>query len=183
MNKAQKNRRKSVSNKCMNKQVAIAAVVVALSIGYIAATKKWHLFCPVTYTRMFSSSSSSPPQSSTSPVAAPLRKFTTSELKQHTGEEDLTQIYVSVKGNVYRVSAQYYGPGESYHCFAGTDASRNLAKGIIGKDEADADWRNLSPEHMETLNGWEKRFMAKYAVVGTLVEDEEFKKRGAAFSP
>ena len=84
---------------------------------------------------------------------------------------------------MYRVSPQYYGKGQSYNCFAGTDCSRNLGKGIIGKDEANADWRTLNEDHMNTLNSWERRFQEKYVIVGTIVEDDEFMKRGQEFSP
>lgn len=172
--------------------LGLAAAILAVGFGYIAVTKKWHLLCPVTYTRMFSSpasssssSASSSPSSSAATAGdevADLPKFTTAELKKYKGETDPTKVYVSVKGVVYRVTFQNYGPGENYHCFAGADVSRNLGKGDVSDSEIDADWRGLSAEQLAMLDQWvEGTFKKKYKVVGTLVQDNEFLERGRQF--
>ena len=163
--------------------VAIAVAVSAVAVGYMWYADRWSLLCPVTHTDTLFSRTAKTPTPATSGAAAPLRTFTCAELKQFDGTRDAANIYVAVRGVVYRVSPQYYGAGMTYHCFAGTDASRNLAKGIIGTTEADADWRNLSAEHVSVLDGWATRFAEKYSVVGTVVEDDEFKRRGASFAP
>lgn len=162
-------------------KIAVVVAITACAFAYIHITKRYSLLCPVTYTRYFSSSSTTGAAASGSAEAG-TRKFTLDELKQYDGT-DPTQIFVAVKGKVYRVSPQFYGKGASYNCFAGTEASRNLAKGIIGKDEANADWRNLNEEHMASLESWVAKFEEKYSIVGTIVEDEEYIKKGKEFAP
>lgn len=47
------------------------------------------------------------------------RLFTEKELSKYSGED--TEIYLAVLGKVFDVSkgADYYGPGKTYHKFAG----------------------------------------------------------------
>ena len=125
-----------------------------------------------------------------------LRDFTVSQLRQFDGRPagpggmpggvpagpkgpskeatNVGPIYVSVKGNVYDVSgaADLYGPGQSYHCMAGREASRALAK--LSFDEADlsnTDITDLGPFQRETLAGWEEKFRhyKSYPIVGKCV--------------
>lgn len=94
-------------------------------------------------------------------------------------------IYLSVKGRVFDVTkgADFYGPGKGYGVFAGKEVSRCLGKMEVNDKESNAGWRNLSAEHMETLNDWEGRFVAKYPVVGVFQPDPHFEMRGVAFDP
>lgn len=78
---------------------------------------------------------------------------------------------------------QFYGPGSPYEVFAGKEATRCLAKMIIGADEANAGWGNLSDENLSTLNDWIEKYEAKYPVVGHFVPDPDFITRGDAFEP
>ncbi|KAJ2903392.1 hypothetical protein MKZ38_009969 [Zalerion maritima] len=59
--------------------------------------------------------------------------FTLEELAQYDGSQDDTPIYLSINGTVYDVSAnrRTYGPGGSYHWFAGVDASRGFVTGCF----------------------------------------------------
>ncbi|CAI9094687.1 OLC1v1030465C1 [Oldenlandia corymbosa var. corymbosa] len=95
-----------------------------------------------------------------------------SQLKQFDGSDPSKPIYVAVKGRVFDVTAgkSFYGPGGSYCMFAGKDASRALAK--MSKEEADicGSLDGLTEKEMQTLNDWEKKFEAKYPVVGSLSE-------------
>lgn len=99
--------------------------------------------------------------------------------------EDGRPIYLSVKGIVYDVTkgADFYGPGKGYGVFAGKEVSRCLGKMEVNDKEANAGWRNLSEEHVKTLNEWEARFVAKYPVVGKFEADPHFEMRGVAFDP
>ena len=105
------------------------------------------------------------------------RGFTAAELQLCKGEKG-QPLYVGVKGVIYSVSPQFYGPGAAYDCFAGVEASRNLARGTISDNEANASWRCLNETEMETLDGWAERFAEKYEVVGWFVPDEEYEARG-----
>ena len=65
------------------------------------------------------------------------RPFTREELADYKGTGEAPEglanppLYVAVKGKVFDMSFggfTMYGPGSSYHMFAGRDASRALAK-------------------------------------------------------
>lgn len=59
--------------------------------------------------------------------------FTQAELAKYDGTNTDAPIYVAIKGAVFDVSAkkEMYGPGGSYHCFAGKDASQVHTTTII----------------------------------------------------
>ncbi|KAI1344998.1 membrane-associated progesterone receptor component 1 [Xylariaceae sp. FL0016] len=111
------------------------------------------------------------------PPAVVFKTFTPRTLLPYNGLNDMP-IYFAVRGRVFDVSSgrNFYGPGGPYENFAGRDASRGLAchsfdedmltKNLDGPlDKLDG----LGPEEMESLAGWEERFMSKYLVVGRLV--------------
>ncbi|KAG5490839.1 hypothetical protein JKF63_00961 [Porcisia hertigi] len=109
---------------------------------------------------------------------ANMRSFTTGDLAPFTGENGVP-IYMSVKGIVYDCTsgADFYGPGKSYAVFAGKEVSRCLGKMLISDEEANANWDDLSPEHMQTLDEWAEKFEGKYPVVGRFEPDEDFYTR------
>ncbi|KAJ2719967.1 Dihydrodipicolinate synthase, partial [Coemansia sp. Benny D115] len=85
-------------------------------------------------------------------------------------------------GKVYDVSAGhgFYGPGGSYHVFAGRDASRLLAMqsfddGITEKElESPVDTLDdLTPDECESLDAYVGLFTVKYRCVGELVDDDD----------
>lgn len=102
------------------------------------------------------------------------------DLALHTGTEEKPEnygtapIYVGAGDQVFDVSfggVMFYGPGCSYHRFAGKDASRALAK--MSFDPADtetADVSDLTDKQRETLQDWIKTFGERksYPVVGRL---------------
>lgn len=116
--------------------------------------------------------------------AGEMKKFTAKDLARFTGENG-KPIYVSVKNKVYDCTggAAFYGPGKAYAVFAGRECSRCLGKMLISDEEANANWDDLSPEHMQTLNEWEAKFGSKYPVVGTFEPDDEFFARQKRFTP
>ena len=111
-------------------------------------------------------------------------EFNAETLAPFTGV-DGRAIYVSLKCVVYDVSAgvNFYGPGAPYAFFAGKEVSRCLGKMEMDETEANAGWRNLSEEHMQTLNDWETKYKAKYPVVGTYKTDPHFEIRGMELAP
>lgn len=96
--------------------------------------------------------------------------FTLAQLKQYDGSDSSKPIYVAVKGRVFDVTAgkSFYGPGGSYCMFAGKDASRALAKMSKNEEDVIGSLDGVSEKEMQTLNDWEKKFEAKYPVVGSL---------------
>lgn len=112
-----------------------------------------------------------------------LRPFTAEELNEFDGERS-AEIYISVKGTVFSVTAQLYGPGAPYHCFAGTECSRCLAKSILGSTkELNADWATLSRAHIDVLDGWLETFTKKYPIAGWFVADTAYLAKGAVLEP
>lgn len=66
------------------------------------------------------------------------------------------EILLAVKGNVYDVSfggKEHYGPGGSYHIFAGIDASRALAKMSFDPNDVNSsDLSDLTEEQLKILD-------------------------------
>jgi membrane-associated progesterone receptor component len=110
------------------------------------------------------------------------KEFKRSELAPFKGTQEVpagrvdAPIYVGIKGKVVDVSfggKEFYGPGETYHIFAGIDASRALAKMSFNEEDLkNSSIDDLTPEQLKVLDDWEKKFITtkKYPVVGTIVE-------------
>jgi predicted heme/steroid binding protein len=58
------------------------------------------------------------------------------ELTKYDGPDPTKPIYLALNGTIYDVSAspQTYGPGGSYHFFAGRDAARAFLTGCFAED-------------------------------------------------
>ncbi|CAM8895357.1 unnamed protein product [Rhodiola kirilowii] len=80
-------------------------------------------------------------------------------------------IYLAVKGRIFDVTSgkSFYGPGGGYEMFAGKDASRALAKMSKNEDDAVADIDGLSSKEIGVLGDWERKFEAKYPILGRVV--------------
>lgn len=115
---------------------------------------------------------------------AEMKSFTAAELAQFTGENS-TPIYMSVKGKVYDCTggAAFYGPGNSYAVFAGKEVSRCLGKMLISDEEANANWDDLTPERMQSLDEWAAKFDSKYPVIGVFAPDEAYYARQKMLTP
>jgi membrane-associated progesterone receptor component len=93
-------------------------------------------------------------------------------------------VLMSVKGIVYSVSPDWYGPGMGYNIFAACDCSRQLAKVIVSDAEINADWTvNLTDKEMGVLDDWEDKLKSKYHAVGWFTPDAEFTARARTFEP
>lgn len=95
-------------------------------------------------------------------------EFTAQELLRYNGTDPSKPIYVAIKGRVFDVTAgnSFYGPGGAYTMFAGKDASRALAKMSKNEEDVCASLEDLSEKEIGVLNDWEKKFEAKYPIVG-----------------
>lgn len=97
-------------------------------------------------------------------------ELTPDQLKDFDGSDPSKPIYVAIRGNIYDVTTgkSFYGPGGAYCAFAGKDASRALAK--MSKDESEVvpNLDGLTEKEIGVLADWEKKFQAKYPVVGTV---------------
>ncbi|PWW71738.1 cytochrome b5 [Tuber magnatum] len=93
------------------------------------------------------------------------------ELKVADGSVEGRPVYVAIKGTVFDVSnnRSSYGPGGSYHVFAGKDASRALAKSSVKPEDAIAKWDDLGDKEKGVLNDWYTFFSKRYNIVGRVV--------------
>jgi len=98
------------------------------------------------------------------------RTFTLAQLKQYDGSNPTGPIYIGTGGLVFDVTggASFYGPGGPYASFAGTDASRGLAKMDLKSSSFGVD--DLTASEKNTLREWKEKYEAKYPVVGKIVD-------------
>ena len=70
--------------------------------------------------------------------------MTLDELAAYDGTDPSKPLYLAINGTIYDVTsgARMYGPGGSYHPFAGCDASRGFVSGCFQEDRT-ADMRGL----------------------------------------
>ncbi|XP_047338491.1 probable steroid-binding protein 3 [Impatiens glandulifera] len=98
-------------------------------------------------------------------------ELTLNQLKEFDGSDPSKPIYVSVRGRIFDVTTgkSFYGPGGPYALFSGKDASRALAKMSKNEEDVCASLDGLSAKEIGVLDDWEKKFEAKYTVVGKVV--------------
>ncbi|KAJ9167635.1 hypothetical protein P3X46_019252 [Hevea brasiliensis] len=98
-------------------------------------------------------------------------EFTADQLIHYNGTDPSKPIYIAIKGRVFDVTAgkSFYGPGGSYAMFSGKDASRALAKMSKEDEDVSPSLDGLTEKEMGVLNDWEKKFEAKYPIVGRVV--------------
>lgn len=94
----------------------------------------------------------------------PQRDFTIDQLRDYDGT-DKKPIYIALNREVFDVSAavEFYGEGSGYHCFAGREASRAMAK--LSFDEIELSNPNiddLGPFEKSTLDEWYQKFKVDY---------------------
>jgi membrane-associated progesterone receptor component len=102
---------------------------------------------------------------------APKDEWALGELKAYDGSADQKgPLLIAVDGSVYNChkGRHFYGPGCEYHVFAGRDATRLLAKGLLEEEPPEALGQPLSYVERAALAGWLLTFRAKYECVGKL---------------
>lgn len=94
------------------------------------------------------------------------------ELKYYDGSAEDRPIYVAIKSTVFDVSkkAEVYGPGKSYHVFAGKDGSRGLGKSSLKAEDAVADFSTLDDKEKGVLDDWFTYFSKRYNIVGKVTD-------------
>lgn len=103
----------------------------------------------------------------------PDKTFSLAELYQFNGADANKPLYLGCGGLVFDMSSarNFYGPGAGYGVFAGRDASKGLA--TMQVQYTNADISSLTDEQRTTLNEWKNKYIAKYPVVGRIVDASE----------
>ena len=145
--------------------------LIPLILGIASALILWYVLMGNESSSKASSASAAPEEDEDPP-----RCFTPESMRVYDGVQKPDTIYIALKGKVYDVTRgkSFYGPGGSYHIFAGRDASRGLAK--MSLDIADVDEpkiNDLSLSELDELQSWSDRIAAKYKCVGWLVDEAE----------
>jgi membrane-associated progesterone receptor component len=98
-------------------------------------------------------------------------ELTLEQLKQFDGTDPSKPIYIAVRGRIFDVTTgkSFYGPGGSYVVFSGKDATRALAKMSKNEEDVVASVDGLTEKEIGVLNDWEKKFEAKYPIVGRVI--------------
>ncbi|KAH7103015.1 cytochrome b5 [Auriculariales sp. MPI-PUGE-AT-0066] len=101
-----------------------------------------------------------------------MKTFSEKQLKQFDGTDPTKPIYLALDGEVFDVSAgrHTYGPGGSYHHFAGVDHARAFVTGCF-KEHKTHDIRGFTESQIGSLNHWKDFFRTskKYFKVGTIL--------------
>ncbi|KAJ2077907.1 hypothetical protein H4R24_004843 [Coemansia sp. RSA 988] len=104
------------------------------------------------------------------------RVFTQVELSQYDGTNPEKPILLAIEGDVYDVTlgSGFYGPGASYHLFAGRDASRAFGTNCLSRnDHLTHDTRGLGESELAGIQGWHRLFdnHQQYVKVGVVKLD------------
>lgn len=75
-------------------------------------------------------------------------------------------------GIVFDVSSKrdVYGPGGSYHVFAGKDGSKGLGLSSLKVEDAIPDYSSLKPTELKVLDDWVSFFTKRYNIIGQIVK-------------
>ena len=125
----------------------------------------------VVYRFLMGNEASSAEEQQLAKESEPTRGYSRPDLTQYNGVDN-ERILIALKGTVYNVTQgkAFYGPGGSYHIFAGRDASRGLAKmSLEVKDVDDPSIDDLNLSEIDAMNNWAEKLAAKYPIVGHLV--------------
>ena len=98
------------------------------------------------------------------------------ELAKYDGANSLHDpILLAADGLVFDVGTarDRYGPGAEYACFAGRDASRMLAKGLLVDEDNKSARLPLTVTEKAVLAAWVFSFKSKYPVVGQLKSNDD----------
>jgi membrane-associated progesterone receptor component len=108
------------------------------------------------------------PDYSNQPV--PNVKISMEELSKHGADADT--VWIGINGLVFDVTSrrEMYTNKQGYGIFAGTDATRCLAKSSLDPNEMLplGSLEGLTDKQLETLKQWEQYYRKRYPVVGQL---------------
>nr|CAD7597115.1 unnamed protein product [Timema genevievae] len=99
------------------------------------------------------------------------RLFSVNDLSKYNGIEGSKGLYLSILGKVYDVKKgkQHYGPGGSYHSFAGKDASRAFITGDFNETGLSDDVLDLTPQELKSIIHWTEFYARDYKYRGKLI--------------
>ncbi|CAN8068300.1 unnamed protein product [Agarophyton chilense] len=106
----------------------------------------------------------------------PPEELSREELKQYNGRDVRLPVLLAVDGEVFDVShaKRHYGPGETYHCLVGRDASWALVSGDLSEEalrECDLHLQDRMDEAQRAdLKHWRGFFSKNYKRVARLVD-------------
>ncbi|XP_054788324.1 probable steroid-binding protein 3 [Prosopis cineraria] len=108
------------------------------------------------------------------PEPVQMGEMTDQELRTYNGSDPNKPILVSIRSQIYDVSAgrNFYGPGGPYAMFAGKECSRALALLSFKPEDINGNLEGLSEEELVILEDWEYKFIEKYVKVGQLVPQQ-----------
>lgn len=99
--------------------------------------------------------------------------MTLEQLSEMDGRTETTPIYISVKGNIYDVSAarEMYGPGGAYSGFSGRDATRGFANGCMEERCMTSSLEGLTEVERKEIDRWVELYHNhdKYTYIGRLL--------------
>lgn len=104
-----------------------------------------------------------------------IRLFTAEELLEYNGEENSKGLFLAILGDVFNVKKgeSHYGPGGSYHIFAGRDASRSFITGEFETGDAKKGILDhvlsLTPAELVSLKKWRDFYSTDYGFEGRLI--------------
>ncbi|VDO33338.1 unnamed protein product [Onchocerca flexuosa] len=103
-------------------------------------------------------------------VDASLPVLTKEQLSFFDGTRPSKGTYLAILGRIYDVQkgAKHYGPGGSYHFFAGRDATRAFVSGDFSEKGLVDDIENLGDQDLLGIFDWIKFYEKDYDLVGYL---------------
>jgi membrane-associated progesterone receptor component len=157
------------------KTSAIIVTAVAGFLGVMMAyflISRFILYRPVFPKKKKSSKSGEEEERPKAVEPIVLRDFTIDQLASYNGTNN-QPIYVAMCDDVFDVSdaENFYGPGGSYHCFAGRNSTRAMAKFCFDEVElANPETSDLGPFERMMLQDWYNKFKfyKGYPIVGKL---------------
>uniref|UniRef100_A0A8R1HKW4 Cytochrome b5 heme-binding domain-containing protein n=1 Tax=Caenorhabditis japonica TaxID=281687 RepID=A0A8R1HKW4_CAEJA len=98
--------------------------------------------------------------------------FTKEQLHFFDGTRDSKPCYLAILGRVYNVNGkkEYYGPGKSYHHFAGRDATRAFTTGDFTENGLVATTHGLSHDELLSIRDWVSFYEKEYPLVGVVAD-------------
>lgn len=92
------------------------------------------------------------------------------ELREYNGQDPEKPVLISAGGSVFNVWTRrdLYGADGPYNIFAGRDATRLLAKGVLEPEPEEEQSKSLSFEERESLADWIAQYETRYVEVGKL---------------
>ncbi|KAI0558678.1 Cytochrome b5-like Heme/Steroid binding [Gracilaria domingensis] len=104
------------------------------------------------------------------------KEMSREQLRRYDGRDASLPVLLAVDGQVFDVSSakRHYGPGETYHCLIGRDASWALVSGDLSEKalrDCDAHLKDrLDKKQLSDLKHWAEFFAKNYPRVSTLVD-------------